>query len=257
VRISVNDPCLFVAMLPSEHIMIHCRSPFSVFVAALFLAAALPSLARADTASSRATGVDPTTVSRLSALARADTASSHATLDPAQLNAFAALVGESTSTVAQRIAADPSLVPFAAKAADARMRRKHTGKVLTIAGFTIFGVGSVIGFELIMSGFGSYNCPATTNGHSGCDPDPGYYARRDGLVVALVFEAIGLAVAIPGIVKMASQSEAETEAAARYPPPAATSDGSPSSLPPRLRAGMPETPVRPTGFLLPLLSGTF
>src|SRR5664279_4105840 len=92
--------------------MTHHRSPFSIFVAALFLVAALPSLARAATASSRAT------------------------LDPAQLDSFAALVGEETSTVAQRIAADPSLVPFAAKAADARMRRKRTGKVLTITGFT-------------------------------------------------------------------------------------------------------------------------
>ena len=99
--------------------MNHGRSTFSVFVAALFLAAALPSFARADTASSRAT------------------------LDPAQLDAFAALVGESTSSVAQRTAKDPSLVPLAAKAAEARMRRKHTGKALTIAGFTILGVGSV------------------------------------------------------------------------------------------------------------------
>ena len=77
--------------------MTHHRSHFSVFVVALFLAAALPSLARADAASSRAT------------------------LVPAQLDAFAALVGETTSRVAQRIATDPSLVPLAAKAADARM----------------------------------------------------------------------------------------------------------------------------------------
>ena len=66
-----------------------------------------------------------------------------------------------------------------------------------------------------------------------------------GLVVMLVSETIGLAMAIPGIVKMASQSEAETEASARYHPVAA------------LRAGMPETPMHPTGFLLPLLSGKF
>ena len=226
MRISVNDPCLFVAMLPSEHIMIHCRSPFSVFVAALFLAAALPSLAHAD-----ATGL-------------------RATLNRGQLDAFAALVGESTSTVAQRISTDPSLMPLAAKAADTRMQRKHTGKVLTIAGFTIFGLGTAIGFEMIVGSTRSYNCPS-----NGCPA--GGNRGLPGLVVALVSETIGLAMAIPGIVKMASQSEAETEAAARYPPPAATSDGSPSSLPPRLRAGMPETPVRPTGFLLPLLSGTF
>jgi hypothetical protein len=196
--------------------MIHRRSHFSVFAAAFLLAAALPSLARADTASS------------------------NATLDPAQLDAFAALVGESTSTVAQRISTDPSLVPFTAKAADARMRRKHTGKVLTIAGFTIFGVGTAIGFEMIVASLGSYNCPTPAN--SCATPrNPGL----PGLVVALVSETIGLAMAIPGIVKMASQSEAEIEASARYHPVAA------------LRVGMPETPIHPTRFLLPLLSGTF
>jgi hypothetical protein len=173
------------------------------------------------------------------------------------LEAFTALVGESTSTVAQRIATDPSLVPLAAKAADARMQRKHTGKVLTIAGFTIFGVGTAIGFEIIVSSLRPYNCPS-----GGCATDPGKNAARAGLVVALVSEAIGLAMAIPGIVKMASQSEAETEASARYHPVPATNDGSTSSSSSSwpaqsLRAGMPETPMRPTGFLLPLLSGTF
>ena len=211
--------------------MIHRRSHFAVFVAALFLAAAFPSLARADTASSRAT------------------------LDPAQLDAFAALVGESTSTVAQRIATDPSLVPLAAKAADARMRRKHTGKVLTIAGFTISGVGTVIGFSAIASGLRGVNCPSPANncGEGGKD------TARVGLVVALVSEAIGLAMAIPGIVKMSSQSEAETEASTRCHPAAATNDGNTASSWPTqsLRAEMPEIPTLPTGFLLPLLSGTF
>ena len=199
--------------------MIHRRSRFSVFVAALFLAAALPS--------------------SLPSLARADTASLRATLDPAQLDAFAALVGESTSTVAQRISTDPSLMPFAAKAADARVRRKHAGKVLTIAGFTIFGVGTTIGLEMIVASSGSYNCP--NRDCSGIPRNPGL----PGLVVALASETVGLAMAIPGIVKLASQSEAETEALARYHPVAAP------------RAGMPWTPIYATGFLPPLLSGTF
>src|ERR1019366_2910807 len=211
--------------------MINRRSPFSIFVAALFLVAALPSLARADTASSRVT------------------------LDPAQLDSFAALVGEETSTVAQRIAADPSLVPFAAKAADARMRRKHTGKLLTITGFTIFGVGTAIGLEVIISGSRPVNCPNSTT--NGCDS--GGNVAQVGLAIALVSEAVGLALAIPGIVKMASQSEAETEASARYHPLAATNDGStsPSWSTQSLRAGMPEASMRPSGVLLPLLSGTF
>jgi hypothetical protein len=211
--------------------MTHRRSPFSIHVAALFLVAALPSLARADMASSRAT------------------------LNPAQLDAFAALVGEKTSTVTQRIAADPSLVPFAAKAADARMRRKHTGKVLTITGFTIFGVGTVIGLEVLSSGLRPVNCPSSTT--NGCDT--GGNVAQVGLAIALVSEAVGLALAIPGIVKMASQSEAETEASAQYHPLAATRGSRPSSLWPTQspRAGMPETSMRPNGFLLPLLSGTF
>jgi hypothetical protein len=194
--------------------MIHRRSHFSAFAAALFLAAAWPSLARADTASVRAT------------------------LDSGQLDAFAALVGESPSTVAQRLSTDPSLMPLAAKAANARMQRKHTGKVLTIAGFTIFGLGTVIGFEMMVASAGSYNCPS-----NGC-PAGGNHGVP-GLVVMLVSETIGLAMGIPGIVKLASQSEAETEASARYHPVAP------------LRTGMPETPSHPTGFLLPLLSRTF
>jgi hypothetical protein len=194
--------------------MMHRQSHFSVFVAALFLAAALPSLARADTASLRAT------------------------LDLAQLDAFAALVGESRSAVAWRLATDPSLVRLAARAADARMQRKHTGKVLTIAGFTIFGLGTAIGLEIMVASLGSYNCPS-----NGCPA--GGNRGLPGLVVALVSETLGLAMAIPGIVKMASESEAETEASARYHLVAAP------------RADLPETPIHPTGFLLPLLSGTF
>jgi len=211
-----SAPGASVQFLQVKLSMTHRQSHLSVFVAALFLTAALPSLARADTASSSTT------------------------LAPAQLEALAALVGETTSTVAQRIATDPSLVPLAAKAADARMQRKHTGKVLTIAGFTIFGVGTVIGFEMIVSSLRSSNCQS---GNGGCGTGGNH--GLPGLAVALVSEAIGLAMAIPGIVKLARQSEAETEASERYHPV------------PALRAEIPETPMRPTGFLVPLLSGTF
>jgi hypothetical protein len=62
------------------------------------------------------------------------------------------------------------------------MRRKHTGKVLTIAGFTISGVGTAIGFELIVSSLGSYNCPSPAND---CGAG-GKHVARVGLVVALV-----------------------------------------------------------------------
>lgn len=43
--------------------------------------------------------------------------------------------------------------------------RKHTGKVLTITGFTIFGVGIVVGFELIVAALRPSICPS-----GGCGP---------------------------------------------------------------------------------------
>jgi hypothetical protein len=104
----------------------------------------------------------------------------------------------------------------------------------------------------MVAGLRPSNCP-----NGGCESSGNHGVP--GLVVALVSEAIGLGLAIPGIVKIAKQSDAESEASAWYFNPAATSDGSATSARPArsVGVGVPEPSMRPTGFSLPLLSGTF
>jgi hypothetical protein len=132
-----------------------------------------------------------------------------------QLAYFSELVGEPRPVVWQRLQRDPGLVPFAVAAADERMNRKSSGKLRTAVGFTIFGVGGITGYIVMLSsltlgcnyGESSYN--------NSCDDGMG----RRFLLGALLMAAsagVGLGIGIPGIVSMARQSEAETAAVDRY-----------------------------------------
>jgi hypothetical protein len=129
-------------------------------------------------------------------------------LTPEQLHAFSDLSGDSPGRVSQRLAMDPGLAPLAAAAADARMRRKSTGKVLMIVGFAILGVGDIVGTAIMVS-------------------TPGYPSNIEsgqegrllvGVAVDLVCLGVGLALAIPGIVKMARQGDEENRALDYYAP---------------------------------------
>jgi hypothetical protein len=70
-----------------------------------------------------------------------------------QFTAFAELVGEPSAAVGQRLQIDPSLVPFAVAAADARVNRKTSGKSRTTVGFSIFGVGGIASYVIWSSSF--------------------------------------------------------------------------------------------------------
>jgi hypothetical protein len=129
-----------------------------------------------------------------------------------QVDAFAELLGEPKEVVWQRLLADPGLVPFAAAAADTRMERKSSGKTMTIVGFTILGVGLVAGYLIILSGISdSMNCGFDTS----CNPNNDGRITT-GFVIGLVSTGVGLAIGVPGIVRMAKQTEVETEAVDRY-----------------------------------------
>jgi hypothetical protein len=181
-----------------------------------------------------------TTLPASSSLAHADTIDAASTLAPAQLDAFAAVVSDSESAVRQRLVAQPDLVSPARAAAEARLHRKHTGKVLLISGITIQVVGTAIGFSLLQAGLRSYNCPQGGCGDTGNGGLP-------GLVVIGLANAAGLGLAIPGIVKLASESDAEATAAKAY-----RSAVAPAGASPALPA------MRPTlGLTVPLLSGTW
>jgi len=132
------------------------------------------------------------------------------------VDTFAELLGEPRERVEQRLLWDPGLVPLVAAAVDARVARKNQGKLMTIGGFTILGVGVVAGFLEALSGLCIYgDCQSEADAKS-----------RAGEAIALASVGIGLALGIPGIVMLARQSEAEDKAVDRYqlfgagPPPA-------------------------------------
>jgi hypothetical protein len=129
-------------------------------------------------------------------------------ITPSQVDTFAELLGEPRERVEQRLLWDPGLVPLAAAAVDARRARKSQGKVMTIGGFTLLGVGAVVGFLVALSG-------PLICWDAACQSEADARARS-GEVIALASAGIGLALGIPGIVMLARQSEAEDKAVERY-----------------------------------------
>jgi hypothetical protein len=169
-------------------------------------------------------------------------------LTRSQLEGFAALVGDSPAVVAQRLTKDPGLVPFAIAAAAVRSERKSSGKVMTAVGFSILGVGTVGGLAFaIVSG----PCSGASSG-DGSESCSSHATRAVvGLSIALVSQGVGLALGIPGIVRMAKESDVETEAAKRYGS-ARTDRASALS-----DAGRERGRSAATSLMLPLLSAVF
>ena len=174
-------------------------------------------------------------------------------LTPTQLEAFVQLIGEPTPVVWQHLVADPGLVPLAAAAADTRMERKSSGKTMTIAGFTILGVGAITGYVLVLlalrddlnsCAYGSESCG---NGNSSDGQ------IKLGVALALVSTGVGLALGIPGIIRMAKQTDVETAAVDRYQFPVW---GRPPVNPPWQSSTGPAA-VRSKPLSLSLLSFTF
>jgi|GEM_PF-2804109 len=151
--------------------------------------------------------------------ARAQTGSPRSptrTLSGEQLDAFVELTGDPKPMVWQRLLADPLLVAYAAAAADARLARRSSGKAMTIAGFTILGVGAGAGYGLFLWGVMSgVDCSSYYS--DSCEPDKSMMTF--GAVLMLVSIGTGLGIGIPGIVRMVRASEAENEASARYQNP--------------------------------------
>jgi hypothetical protein len=124
-----------------------------------------------------------------------------------QLQAFSELTGDAPGLVSQRLAMDPRLTILAASAADARMSRRATGKVLIILGFTILGVGDIAGW-LIMVTTPGY--PTVKSGHEGQ-----FFL---GIGVGVISLGVGLALAIPGLVAISRPGDEENRALDYYVP---------------------------------------
>jgi hypothetical protein len=128
-------------------------------------------------------------------------------LTPEQLDAFSDLTGDGQRKVAYRLSQNPNLVPLATAAADARTSRRTTGKVMAIVGFTILGVGDIAGTYIIVSTPGY---PKVESGHEN--------RMYLGLGIGVASLAVGLALAIPGLIKMARPTEVEERALDAYSP---------------------------------------
>jgi len=128
-----------------------------------------------------------------------------APLSQEQVSAFTEVVGDFEGTVARRLQLDPKLAALAAAAVEARASRKSTGTTLAIVGFTLLGVGDIAGAAIIVATPGY---PNVESGHSG--------QVLVGLGVAVISPGVGLAIGIPGVVKLAKYSDEENAAAAYY-----------------------------------------
>jgi len=168
-----------------------------------------------------------------------------------QLDAFAALVGESKEVVSQRLIADPAMIPLVVEAADARMERRGTGHGMAVLGFGASGVGAamiVLG-AVAASREGSSRCAADGEG---CDDWSGFAAL--GLIIFGAIAAVGGPIlGANGIKKMNSETEIETEARKRYQSVGANR---PPVIPPSHSFARP-TGSSGTTFRLPLLLFTF
>lgn len=132
-----------------------------------------------------------------------------AKLTPEQMKAFSDLVGDSPRRVSARLAIDANLAPIAIPAADERISRKRVGTALTVIGFGILGVGGLVGSAIMVTTPG-YPVASKMSGHMNR-----FYL---GLGIGLASTAVGLAMGIPGIMKMAGESEEEEQARDYYSP---------------------------------------
>jgi hypothetical protein len=155
------------------------------------------------------------------------------------------MVGDSDYVVAQVLAYHPDLVPAALGATTARSGRKRSGKSLIIAGFSVLGAGLVGGFLVALS--------APLICFDEACKERQQTASNAGGVIAIGGAALGLALALPGFIKSARESDTEVEAIHQY----RTVHPETVLPPPRTPVRSPAMSLSPGSFTLPLLSMTF
>ena len=166
-----------------------------------------------------------------------------------QFEAFVQLTGDPKPDVWQRLQLDPSLVPLAAAAGEARLERRSSGKVRTIVGFTIFGVGMAAGYVVFLATLAdSTNC--NNYGYeSSCSDKDVSKGLWTAVIIWVAFVGVGLGIGILGIISMVKQSEMETAVMDRY-------QYGRNALPPALYPS--QSMARPArAFRVPILSITF
>ncbi len=163
---------------------------------------------------------------------------------PEKLSTLSAVVGAPPEEVSARLKTDPTLSSMAEKALDARSSRKRTGTVLAVIGFTIVGVGDLVGAAIIVTAPGYPNLT-----------DEGWNQALIGLGVGVASIGVGLALGIPGVIKVVRASESERQLGDYYQRTRPAAPATPS--PPAPAPNPALAPVPQTSFAVPLVSVRF
>lgn len=132
-------------------------------------------------------------------------------LTPVQLAAMADLFSAPSEEVMQRLRLDPGLAALALAAAQHEKERERKGKVMTGLGWTMVGVGLTAAVASFISPGFSISCG------DGCQTTENRMEGADKVrAVALVSVALGLGIAIPGMVVLGKTSDIENQAIRRY-----------------------------------------
>ncbi len=166
-----------------------------------------------------------------------------------QIAIFARMVEATGPEVATRLESDAAMRGVALGALEARESRRSSGKAMAIVGFTILGIGDIVGAVIIVTAPGY---PRVESGQTG--------RILLGMGVGIAAAGVGLALAIPGLVKMGRPGSVELQAIADYrrQGPAVLdtlldSLPNPSSPPPSANRSLVPSPV----VTLPLVSLAF
>jgi hypothetical protein len=205
---------------------------------ALAIVSAVPASARAQTAGLTRPGLG----------AKPPVAVAVAPITQEQVESFATVVGEDPYIVAQVLAYNPDLVPVTTAATEARDKRRRLGRGLIIGGFSALGIG--IGAGLLVALSGPWFCFDGQDQECRQEQDR---ASSTGGVIAIAGAAVGLALALPGFIANARESDIEVEAIRRY----RGRRFEPTPAPPREPARFPAVGYAPRSVNLPLLSLTF
>jgi hypothetical protein len=178
------------------------------------------------------------------------TPSSRVTVSPAQVDAMAELFQAPREEVVRRLWLDPGLAPLALRALERGQSRRTAGKVLTICGWVVLGVGEAVGALLLLNGYAQSH-PFRASDCDGACQSSATTKETVGIVLAIASLPLGLGLALPGMGILRQPSSLESDALRRF------QGSDPDRLPPAPSPSLPPAPVLGRALSLPLLGFNF